>query len=74
MARIYTHRKDCEGNKIYKNDVLHYSFGIPPVYGETKVKHNGKVFYVETPKHNPKIASLFVFLNSVSAYKTKRSS
>ena len=44
---------DAEGKPIRAGDVVSFSYGIPPVRVEAKVKDINGVLYAMTPGHNP---------------------
>ncbi len=53
------------GNGVYEGDILHFTFGIPAISVYAEVKFQGSGFYVLTPNYNPKMMTVYDFVEMV---------
>ena len=52
------HYKDDDGTVVKHGDTIHFSYGLPPIGVDAKVKWNGHRYMVYTPGHNPESCAL----------------
>ena len=49
-----TYYRDDEGERVTEGDVIHFSYGIPPIGVDAPIERVNGVLYAMTPEHNPK--------------------
>jgi len=52
-GRTYTGQKDDDGNKVYVGDIVHFSFGIPPIGVDAPIRVIDGKNYAITKGHKP---------------------
>lgn len=66
--------RDDDGVEVREGDVIHFSYGIPPVgVRATVIRREGELI-VLTPGHNPPECPLRIFRESAGNFWVERSS
>jgi hypothetical protein len=63
--------KDDQGNDCRKGDTICFSYGIPPVHVEAKLRIIAGELYAMTPGHNPPCIRLRALRSAVGGWLKK---